>query len=472
MSPGSAPAAYTNPVYGKDFPDPFVLRFNGHYYAYGTGAASDGRFFRMLSSRDLVHWEERGGALEPLDLPGAEAYWAPEVACSEGRFFMYYATGREADPDHHLRVAAAEHPLGPWRDCGVNLTPHEIFAIDPHPFRDPRDGQWSLFYARDDLLPPYAGTGLAVDRLLSMDRLEGAPRNVLRPYADWQLFELKRPVKHGLDWYTVEGPFVVPAESGYCCFFSGGRWENPNYGVGYALAETPQGPWTDDANAAGPQVLTTVPGKVIGPGHNSVVVGPDLLTSYIVYHGWDPALTARLLRIDPLTWREGRPHCDGPSSDSRPTPALPDYGAWFDEAAPGPEWEHGSGEWEREGADLFTGGGAARLRLQEPQGDLVAEAGVRLRSREGAAGIAVGEVEVALTSTALLVGEASVPVPPGFRPDTWHRLSVRRERGIITATLDEYPTLQAPCQEGAARVALFGRDAGFAHFALTRLARG
>src|SRR5262245_7305258 len=142
---------YSNPVYPCDFPDPFVLRFNGRYYAYGTGRAGDGRCFRMLSSTDLVHWEPHGGALEPLALPGTEEYWAPEVAYSEGRFCMYYATGRTGNPDHHLRLAVATHPLGPWTDAGLNLTPHETFAIDAHPFRDPRDGRWYLFYARDVL---------------------------------------------------------------------------------------------------------------------------------------------------------------------------------------------------------------------------------------------------------------------------------------------------------------------------------
>ncbi|HEU4753099.1 MAG TPA: glycoside hydrolase family 43 protein, partial [Armatimonadota bacterium] len=264
---------YTNPLYDGDFPDPFVLRFNGRYYAYGTGFAHDGRCFPMLTSEDLVRWEPRGGALERLDLPGTECYWAPEVAYHDGRFYLYYATGHEDNPDHHLRVAVAEHPLGPWRDAGLNLTPHEIFAIDAHPFRDPRDGQWYLYYARDELTPPYAGTGIVVDRLAAMDRLAGEPREVLRPYADWQVFELHRAVKSGLDWYTIEGPFVLSVAGRYVCFYSGGRYENPNYGVGYAVSAHPAGPWADTDNAEGPRVLKTLPGKVIGPGHNSVAVG-------------------------------------------------------------------------------------------------------------------------------------------------------------------------------------------------------
>ena len=80
MSQGVA-SSYTNPVYPEYFADPFVLRHDGAYYAYGTGISSspDGRLFEVLFSTDLIHWRSLGGALDPL---GAEVedYWAPEVA--------------------------------------------------------------------------------------------------------------------------------------------------------------------------------------------------------------------------------------------------------------------------------------------------------------------------------------------------------------------------------------------------------
>jgi arabinan endo-1,5-alpha-L-arabinosidase len=78
---------YTNPVYPCSFPDPFVLKHRGEYWAYCTGLQRDGRAFGVIHSRDLVHWEERPGALEPL--PGNHpCYWAPEVAFFEDRFYL------------------------------------------------------------------------------------------------------------------------------------------------------------------------------------------------------------------------------------------------------------------------------------------------------------------------------------------------------------------------------------------------
>ncbi len=75
-----------------------------------------------------------------------------------------------------------------------------------------------------------------------------------------------------MDWYTVERPFVVPRRGKYVCFYSGGRWENPNYGVGYLAAGRPMGEggvndnsWRNPANARGPVVLRTDP-AVVGPG--------------------------------------------------------------------------------------------------------------------------------------------------------------------------------------------------------------
>lgn len=293
------PQTHTNPVYPHYFADPFVLAYQGSYYAYGTGSSSNQRVFEVLHSSDLFHWTSLGGALEPLDLDKAYDYWAPEVAYDRERFYMYYSVGI-GDKEHKLRVATANHPQGPFWDVGVELSKDLPFAIDPHPFRDV-DGQWYLFYARDFLEGERVGTALVVDRLRSMTQLEGNPRTVLRASADWQIFQRQRQMYGGLhDWHTLEGPFVVRRNERYYLFYSGGNWQNLSYGVSYAVADHPLGPWSEPASEA-PTVLRTIPGKLIGPGHNSVVVGPDG-QDYLVYHAWDTAKTARRMCVDRLEW--------------------------------------------------------------------------------------------------------------------------------------------------------------------------
>jgi len=303
---------YKNPVYEHYLADPFVLCHEGHYYAYGTGPLSpEGRPFPVLHSTDLVHWELHGGALIP---PGGDDFWAPEVAFHDGRFHMYYSAYGIEGRDHQLRVATSPTPLGPFRDAGRVLVPSEPFTIDAHPFKDV-DGRWYLFYSQDflSLDNPYrVGTGIVVDRMLDMFTLAGEPRVVIRPHADWQLFKAQRPMYGAVyDWHTIEGAALRLHNGRYYCFYSGGAWERENYGISYVIAEHPLGPYNIPPESS-QAIMRSVPGHVIGPGHNSFTETPDG-QEYIIYHAWDPAMTARRMCIDPLYWDDGRPVVPGPT---------------------------------------------------------------------------------------------------------------------------------------------------------------
>ncbi len=303
---------YTNPVYDRYFADPFVLWHAGRYYAYGTGPAGPDRMqFPVLTSANLVQWEFVGWALLPL--PEADQYWAPEVALSDGVFYMYYSADGIEGRDHQLRVATSVHPTGPFIDTGSVLTPGTPFSIDAHPFQAP-NGTWYLFYAQDFLTldgDNRVGTGIVVDQMRDMVTLEGKPRVVVRPHSDWQLFEARREIYGGVfDWHTIEGPALRTQNGRYFCFYSGGAWHSNTYRVSYVIAEHPLGPYCRPAHEA--QLLKSVPGKVIGPGHNSFVMGPDGF-EYIVYHAWPPDMSARLMRIERLLWRDGNPVIEGPT---------------------------------------------------------------------------------------------------------------------------------------------------------------
>jgi GH43 family beta-xylosidase len=313
--------SYKNPVWPGYLADPFVLKWRGEYYAYGTGSSSgaslsdDGRMFPVLHSRNLAHWQCLGGALEPLTTLGAQNYWAPEVAEKDGTFYMYFSADGIEGRNHQLRVAVADHPAGPFRDSGNVLMPQEDFSIDAHPFRDPKDGQWYLFFAKD-FLDERVGTGTAVvplsDDMLSVT---DKPRTVLRAAHDWHIHARGHSNYSGSwdAWHTVEGTFVVLHDDLYYCFYSGGAWMTPGYGVSYGIAEQAIGPYHDEWSSEGPSVLKGVEGKVIGPGHNSIVLGPDDKTEFVVYHAWDIEKTARRLCIDPLIWTPDGPRCQGPS---------------------------------------------------------------------------------------------------------------------------------------------------------------
>jgi arabinan endo-1,5-alpha-L-arabinosidase len=315
-------AEYTNPVYPKGMPDPCVLRFEGSYYAFGTTGDSrlpDGRALRVLRSTDLINWQETGGALEPPFKDPKVQYWAPEVVHHQGTFYLYYSAGTLPDLHFSIHVATSERPEGPYVDSDTPLQEGEKapFFIDGHPFQD-TDGDWYFFYAKD--FPNtddgfMAGTGIVVDRLLDMTRLEGKPRTVVRPRYPWTLFEANRKMDlYGgqvFDWHTIEGPWVVKKDNRYYCFYSGSNFNTINYGLDFVEADSVMGPYRNQGEYA--RVLRGVPDLVRGPGHHSIVTAPDDETEMFVYHAWNKEMTDRQMCIDPLDWTERGPRCLGPT---------------------------------------------------------------------------------------------------------------------------------------------------------------
>ena len=311
-------STYRNPVYPATFADPFVLRYGEWFYAYGTNERSESEWaFEVLRSPDLVSWTSLGRCLRVHD-GSARDHWAPEVAVHDGRLYMYYSVG-VGDTGHQLRVAVADDPAGPFDDTGVILTPDERFAIDAHPFQD-EDGTWYLFYARDLLDGDRPGTSLAVDRLIGMTALAGEPVTVLRATGDWQRYQARRAMYDAVyDWHTLEGPFVVRRAGRLWCTYSGGAWTGAGYGVSFAVADHPLGPWTEPE--PGPALLRSRPPWVQGPGHSSIVTGPDG-EDYLIYHAWDRDHTARRMCVDRLSWSPDGPATDAPTVLPQPVPGT------------------------------------------------------------------------------------------------------------------------------------------------------
>lgn len=311
---------YLNPVYPHSFPDPFVLKFRGEYYAYSTGFAPEGDVFAILRSRDLVNWSEVGSAMQPLD-PSPPFYWAPEVYYDNGKFYLYYSTGNETLME--LRVAVSERPDRGFIDSGVRLT-REDFAIDAHVFVDD-DGTRYLFYATDFLEHTHIGTGTVVDRMIDWFTLEGDPKPVTRAKYDWQVYDPARKEKGGVRWHTVEGPAVLKRKGKYFEMFSGGNWQNNTYGVSFAITDNinSKEEWLQfsDGEKVLP-ILRTIPDLVVGPGHNSIVRGPNNRELYCVYHRWTEA--GRVMAIDRMDFAGDRLFVAGPTHTPQHAPFLPD----------------------------------------------------------------------------------------------------------------------------------------------------
>lgn len=492
---------YTNPAYDGYLGDPFVLKHNGEYYAYGTVPQGD-RTIPVLHSRDLVGWRRLGNALTLRD-DAFEALWAPEVVYDNGTFYMYYSAGGAEGQGHRLRVATATRPTGPFEDSGVVLTPDEPFSIDPHPFRD-EDGQWYLYYCRDFLDPDRrVGTGITVDRLVDMVRLSGERGTVVRPHAEWQLYERQRRWYGRVwDWYTVEGPFVRKHDGRYYCFYSGGAWKEPNYGVSYVVADHPMGPFVSEVGTDGPKLLRTRPKQAIGPGHASVVRAPDNLHEYVVYHAWDPQHTSRLMRIDRLDWSGHEPSSPAPTLEPQPAPPLPLFRDGFDGpdgVPPNPgAWRVDGGHWRQRGGELVQRDAGAKpatalLVNVAPHQEYLLEVNVRLvegGDEHGRYGVRLDHGRGNHTHLTLTVGGSGLmwnrgrntrevvqniglqALGSGFRSDVYHQLLVSVRSGGAEVQVDGVRVasgLEIP--PGASSVGLFtqGVSAAFDGVSVTPL---
>ena len=91
--------------------DPYVMLYEGKYYAYGTGGTVEGEGFACFSSDDLKNWTREGQALSAADSYGTWGFWAPEVYYIESKkkFYLFYST------EEHICVATADVPQGPFR---------------------------------------------------------------------------------------------------------------------------------------------------------------------------------------------------------------------------------------------------------------------------------------------------------------------------------------------------------------------
>lgn len=430
---------YKNPVYPHSFPDPFVFKYCGEYFAICTGFDAGGKVFPMLRSSDLINWEYNGGAMEPLpDSP--PFYWAPEITYDNGKFYLYYSVGNEALME--IRVAVSDRPNGGYRDSGVRLTSEE-FAIDPHVFIDD-DGSKYLFYATDFLEHTHIGTGTVVDSLTDWFHLGGNPTPVTRAKYDWQVYDPERKEKGGVRWHTVEGPAVIKRKNRYFEMFSGGNWQNTSYGVSFASSlEISNGEeWGQfsDGNKTLP-ILLTIPERVTGPGHNSIVRGPNNRELYCIYHSWTDQ--GRVMAIDRMDFAGNRIFIHGATF----TPQIAPFHPALETLR---EWEQ-LGGWIETGSGIESvsdGEGEIRHRMESES--FLCEVSFRCGESNNngrSAGFRLFDVDNAILEFSLFPhinrilisssnSEESFDLPPGFDTTVFHLLRVEVDGLFVNVRLD------------------------------------
>jgi hypothetical protein len=179
--------------------------------------------------------------------------------------------------------------------------------------------------------------------MLDWKTLERKPRPVTRAKYDWHVYDPARKEKGGVRWHTVEGSTVLKHKAKYFEMFSGGNWQNKSYGVSFAV--------TDDINSNDEwkqfsdgekilPILRTIPDVVVGPGHNSVVRGPNNRELYCVYHRWTDE--GRVLAIDRMDFAGDRIIVAGPTVTEQPAPFKP--ASCLSSAETTGNWQRADGE--------------------------------------------------------------------------------------------------------------------------------
>jgi beta-xylosidase len=262
---------FVNPM-DASLADPGVMKEGNTYYVYSTG-------MQLHYSTDLINWRD---SLFLYSAPSGDNrynFWAPEVIKrpSDGRFIMFYTA---QSPGQKLKIYAAQSssPQGSFVDV-YGTTPlfdtHVDDAwIDASPFID-TDGQAYMYVTKDiasGSTRPDRGAIFVLPLNLNTVTV-GDPVKVLSPATTgWEV----RP-GGGAD---IEGAFVIKHGTKYFLFYSCNLYSTANYAVGYAVGDTPYGPFT---KYAGNPILTSGVG-LYGPGHCSVARSPDNLEYFMFYH--------------------------------------------------------------------------------------------------------------------------------------------------------------------------------------------
>ena len=240
--------------------DPFLLCHEGVYYMYFTGGAEKDRpGFLVYSSTDLQNWENRGYCLVAEDVMGEDGFWAPELICHDGQFYMVYVA------DAHLGVAIADSPLGPFKQEEKKWL-SEKNAIDGH-FLVDDDGQTYLYYVRFDNANVIYATKMS-DDLFSID--EEHEVRLIDAEEEWET----------RDCLVAEGPFVLKHNGLYYLTYSCNHTRSQDYAVGYAVSDKPLGPFK---KYEGNPILHKTE-TVVGVGHHSFAYTADGKTLLCAYH--------------------------------------------------------------------------------------------------------------------------------------------------------------------------------------------
>lgn len=267
----------SNPITGGFYADPTIVKSGKVFYIYATLDPWGGNELGVLETTDFknfkqdhLNWPTKKSCTSPTSRN--TMVWAPSVRkVLNGKYYMYVAVGGE------IWAGVSDTPLGPWKNAKADNSPlirstdfPNVHNIDADCFID-TDGKAYLYWGSG-----YGwinGHCMAVKLKDDMISFDGKAIEVTPP----QYFE---------------APHMIKRRGKYYLMFSYGKAVDATYKVGYAIGDTPLGPFTRGKN--NPILSTTPDNTTIGPGHNTVFT--ENSQDYILYHRIYPQHEKYVLR--------------------------------------------------------------------------------------------------------------------------------------------------------------------------------
>lgn len=265
--------------------DPTVFVENHSYYLTGTNGRGANRFV-LYASQDLKHWTRQATVLaKGQDTWGERGFWAPQLLHVGQEYLLTYTASE------HTALARSGQLSGPFTQEKAAPIDSTAKNIDSFLFQD-EDGSWYLYHVRFN-----RGNFIwvaAFDMATGTIRKETL-RQCLWPTQAWETSPAypSNPI--------MEGPTVVKLEGKYYLFYSANHFQSVDYAVGYAVADSPWGPW--EKYEGNPILHRSLVGEN-GSGHGDLFFSPQGEPYYVYHvHQSPDQVGPRKTRILPLKTR-------------------------------------------------------------------------------------------------------------------------------------------------------------------------
>ena len=290
---------------GVSLGDVTVVREGDSYYLFGSGGGA-------WVSGDFVDWK-----YQEVEVRGSHFPVAPHVFKYNGAFYL---SGNDAPLYKSANILGPYELLGPWIDekgepwtITFNGT-KAAGAFDVDVFIDDDNKPYLYFPGRST-----AGIYVAPLDPKNLTHLTAAPKHLFGFDSAhvWERWGEKNEYT-GIAW--IEGPWMFKNNGTYYLEYSASGTQWLSYASGTYSAKSPLGPFKYSPTNP---FLRKTDGVVTGPGHGSVVKGPDgnWWVFYTIVMSNPPG--GRRIGMDPIAFdADGNPYTRGPSETPQWAPGV------------------------------------------------------------------------------------------------------------------------------------------------------